>query len=376
MQVETLRWQKNGGWNAAAGVTDAHLVIYFSERNVLEQENIYAQISKMYPHAQIVGGSTGGEIFGEEVTNHSLVLTAIKFNTVTVKASAVVGDDPDTSFQSGKELGQALTSEHLRYIFLLSDGLNVNGAELVRGLHSVVGSDVIITGGLAGDGADFKATCVGLNTHPSEKNIVAVGLYGDALHVQYGSVGGWATFGPERVVTKAEGNVLYEMDGAPALELYKKYLGDDAERLPASGLLFPLGIRENPDSDYTLVRTMVGIDEEKQSITFAGEIKVGSIARLMWANFEDLVDGAGEAAKQANGSGEHGDGVAILVSCIGRKLLMGASISDETQSVAQALHHVVPTIGFYSYGEICHDQSTGKCNLHNQTMTVTVLYEA
>lgn len=376
MQIETLRWQKNGGWSSDATLVAADLVIYFGQRDVLCDDNIYAQLAAIYPNAQVIGGSTGGEIFGADVLDDSVVVSAIKLDKTPIKSISVAATSPENSFESGRQLAQALQADDLRYVFVLSDGLNVNGADIVRGLYSVIDKDVIVTGGLAGDGAAFQSTCVGLNAEPTEKNVCAIGFYGDAIKIQFGSVGGWMNFGPERVVTKAEGNVLYEMDGEPALALYKKYLGEDAERLPASGLLFPLGIRENADSEHTLVRTMVGINEEDQSVTFAGEIKVGAIARLMWANFDDLVDGAQEAAKQAHGSGEHHNALALLVSCIGRKLLMGQSISDETETVAAALHYKVPTIGFYSYGEICHDQFTGKCNLHNQTMTVTVMYES
>lgn len=376
MLVENRTWTAEAGWSADAALSDANVVIYFAEREALAAQKPYDTLKEQYPQATIVGATTGGEIQGAEVLDNSIVVSAMKLEKTSVRSTSVIGHSPETSFGAGRALAEALKADDLSYVIVLSDGLNVNGADLVRGLYSVLPENVIVTGGLAGDGADFKETRVGVNAHPTEKTIAAIGFYGDAIKVNYGSVGGWQTFGPERKVTKASGNVLYEMDGEPALALYKKYLGEDADNLPASGLLFPLGIREDENSDYTLVRTMVGISEEEQSITFAGEIKEGMIARLMWANFDDLVEGAETAAGQANVERKHAQSLAILVSCIGRKLLMGQSISDETEAVAEALGADTPTIGFYSYGEICHDQFTGKCNLHNQTMTVTVLYES
>src|SRR4029077_7650035 len=216
-------------------------------------------------------------------------------------------------------------ADDLAGIFVLSDGLNVNGSELVAGMTSVVGASVSVTGGLAGDGAVFKETLVGADCEPRKQTVAAVGFYGPSIRIGHGSAGGWDEFGPRRRITHSTGNVLYELDGEPALDLYERYLGeDDARGLPGTALLFPLLIRDAAQPDQDVVRTVLAIDRQARSMTFAGDMPEGWVAQLMRGNFDRLAAGAAEAARQARrGLGEHGDrdGLAVLVSCIGRRLL-------------------------------------------------------
>jgi hypothetical protein len=210
--------------------------------------------------------------------------------------------------------------------------------------------------------------------------VAAIGFYGDSINVSYGSVGGWDAFGPERVISKSENNILYELDGKPALKLYKDYLGDEAKDLPRSALYFPLNIRPDKNSDHDIVRTIIGMNEEDQSLIFAGDVPQGYVARLMKGDFNHLIDGAEQAASLAMkhssiAVNQDQKGFALLVSCIGRKVLMGQSVADEVEIVEELFKSEIPTIGYYSYGEIGHHRSTGQCGFHNQTMTITLLSE-
>lgn len=374
MRTERLAWVTAKGWNHKPQLTDANLVVYFGGPGVLDSGQRYQELKAGYPNAHIVGCSTGGEIWGADVTDNSLVVAAVKLDKTPLRAFSTQITDNQDSFLTGSVIAEKLNAPDLSYVLVLSDGTNVNGSDLIRGIYSVLDEKVIVTGGLAGDGADFKRTLVGLDAPPVEKLVAAVGFYGDALRVGYGSAGGWLPFGPLRLITKSSDNVLYELDGRPALDLYKEYLGESAKKLPGSALLFPLSIQPTESSEHETVRTIVGVDEASKSMTFAGDVPEGYRAQLMRGDFNRLVDGAIKAAELATAESSE-NSLAILVSCIGRKLLMGQSISDETEAVADAFGHRVPTIGFYSYGEICHQQFTGKCSLHNQTMTITTLYE-
>ena len=180
-------------------------------------------------------------------------------------------------------------------------------------------------------------------------------------------------FGPERLVTKSEGNVLYELDGQPALRLYKEYLGELASDLPASGLLFPLALRSDGD-DKELVRTILAVDDERESLTFAGEIPIGHRAKLMQASFERLLDGAEGAAEYALERTSHNARLSIAISCVGRRLVMGERAEDELEATLHVLPPGISQIGFYSYGEISPFLE-GSCDLHNQTMTLTTIGE-
>lgn len=357
-------------------VANAQLVLYFGAKHYLGSESFYNGLADVYPNALLVGCSTAGEIMGNDVHDNSVVTTAIEFDSTSVRSASLTLDDASGSFAAGARLAQELQGENLACVLIFSDGLNVNGSELVRGVTSVVGYDLPVTGGLAGDGDRFEGTLVGCGGPADSHRIAAVGLYGKGLRAGHGSVGGWDAFGPRRAITRSQGNVLFELDGEPALALYKKYLGEEAENLPGSALLFPLAIASPESGDVQIVRTVLAVDEEAQSMTFAGDVPEGFVAQLMRANSERLIDGAGEAARVADLAKLEGRKLAVLVSCVGRKMVLGQRTAEEVEAVAEQLGKSAMQIGYYSYGEICPHVQSGFSELHNQTMTITVLAEA
>jgi hypothetical protein len=280
-----------------------------------------------------------------------------------------------TSFDTGRRVADLLDAPDLAHVFVLSDGLQVNGSELVRGMSAALPSNVIVTGGLSGDGGRFERTLVLVNGEPRDGAVTAVGLYGSRIRIGHGSVGGWDPFGADRLITKSEGNVVYELDGEPALSLYKRYLGDYAADLPNSGLLFPLSLVAEGGGEG-VVRTILGVDEEAGSLTFAGDVPQGAWGRLMKANFTRLIDGATQAAAGTTATLNDGDpDVAILISCVGRKLILKQRVEEEVESVRDVLGPRPVMTGFYSYGEISPYAATARCELLNQTMTVTTWKE-
>jgi hypothetical protein len=333
-----------------------------------------AEVRARYPGVPIVGCSTSGEICGTRVRDDSLVVTAIRFEHTAIQLVQAAFGENDDSLSVGKRLAQTLPHERLVHVVVLSDGLKVNGTELARGLRENLPANVAVTGGLAGDGANFKQTLVCADGEPAEGLVVALGFYGDLLKVGYGSLGGWDTFGSERLITRSKGNVLYELDGHSALELYKKYLGAHNAG-PAEALSFPLALRTG-EEDYSLVRTVLSVNESEQSMTFAGDMPEGSYVRLMKANFNRLIDGAAGAAHASYEKlGSVEPELALLISCVGRKLVLKQRIEEEVESVREVLGENTVLTGFYSYGEICPHSATTQCELHNQTMTITTFSE-
>jgi hypothetical protein len=350
------------------------LVLVFGSRKRLEQAENFSRIRSAFPQALVAGCSTAGEIHGTEVSDDSLVVTAIYFEHTQVKLSAVHIDAPAQSHQAGQSLINELPLENLAHVLVFSDGLRVNGTELVSGIKNKLPPGIEVTGGLSADGASFQRTVVCANDIPAEGAIVAIGFYGERLRVGYGSMGGWDPFGPERLITRSSGNILYDLDDKPALELYKSYLGEHAKDLPASALLFPLSLRAKDNSG--IVRTILGISEADQSMTFAGDMPEGRYARLMKANFERLIDGAIGAAGICNDQQQEiPPQLAILISCVGRKLVLKQRIDEEVEGVRDVLGNTPVFSGFYSYGEISPHVSGAKCELHNQTMTITTFTE-
>jgi hypothetical protein len=377
MKIEQQYWTAGEGWqdeSAASLDGNASLVLVFGASKILGDAARMAEVRARYPGAHLVGCSTSGEICGIRVRDDSLVVTAVRFEHTALKlVHEVIGKGGD-SLEVGKLLAKALPHQQLVHVLVLSDGLKVNGSELARGLRENLPAGVAVTGGLAGDGTAFKHTLVCADSSPSEGMVAALGFYGDHLKVGYGSLGGWDSFGAERLITRSKGNVLYELDGHSAIELYKKYLGENAAG-PAEALLFPLSLRIS-DEGEGLVRSVASVNEEDQSMTFFGDIPEGGHARLMKANFDRLVDGAAGAARSSYemlGSVE--PELALLVSCVGRKLVLKQRIEEEVESVREVLGNNTVLAGFYSYGEICPHGAISKCELHNQTMTITTFSE-
>ncbi len=377
MRVEQRNWNAHSGWQVVSGPQNLKpgIVLVFADVQKPTLNALIKDLINAYPEAPIVGCSSAGEIWDDLVHTESLCATAIEFDTTTCEVRSVALTDIQTCQEVGQKLARLLPKDHLRHVLLLSDGLHVDVNAMIRGMYDVLPESVPITGGLAGDGPRFSTTWVLSHHCTLPDHIVAVGFYGSQLHIGSGSVGGWDTFGPERIITRAQGNVLYELDSQPALSLYEKYLGQYAAELPASGLLFPLSVRAG-DHEQSVVRTILGFNRDQQSLTFAGEMPTGGIARLMKASFDRLIDGAASAAASAMlAIQKKQPSVALLISCVGRRLVLHQRIDEEIEVVRNILGPQAAITGFYSYGEIAPQRHGSRCQLHNQTMTITTLQE-
>lgn len=378
MITTTLEWNAPSGWTPALSAAPAHadLILYFGSSTLLAQSaGALSELLDRYPGAVAAGCSTAGEILGANVSDESIAVLCIKFAGTKVKAHAVTVTDAAASQEAAATLGRYLAAPDLRHVLVLSDGLQVNGTALTTGFRATLPPEVHVTGGLAGDGSNFKRTIAGLGRDIGPGRVVAIGFYGDKIRLSHGSAGGWEAFGPRRLVTGSAGNILFTLDGQPALPLYKTYLGERAAGLPATGLLFPLELLPDKAAEHGLVRTILAIDEAKQSLTFAGDIPEGQYVRLMKANTDALVGGAECAGRLALRVVDPVNSFAVLVSCVGRRLVMGQRIEEEVEAVLDQIGRGVPAAGFYSYGELCPSGLVHSCDLHNQTMTLTVFTE-
>jgi len=375
--LRTYLYSVENDWNSIPDQSlnsNNTLLIFFGAADGRIIESELKNLQRNFPDSLMVGCSTAGEIFNEGLYDDSISLAILKFESSQIRLVSTKIDETHESRNAGIKLAKELLKDDLKAAFILSEGLLVNGSDLVTGLNQVLERKVTITGGLAADGDRFENTWVWNQGQFTSGVIAAIGFYGKNLGFSHGSRGGWKLLGPDREVTASVDNVLFELDGKPALELYKKHLGELKDDLPASGLLFPLAIRsEREDGD--IVRTILAVDESEQSITFAGNVPKGSCVRLMRASFDHLVDGAMSAASGINFSEyKGGDLLSLAISCIGRRLLLGQRTEDELEVVMQELPENCQQIGFYSYGEIS-PLASGRCDLHNQTMTLTLIWE-
>ena len=378
MQVRSLQWHPQNGW-AASHLAAPQLVFAFGHRPLLA--GAHAALCAAEPNSHVVSLSTSGEIVGQSVTEQTVHAVAVQFGHTRVRMAVERCGALAHSEAAGRALGAALAkpedgqdADPLRHVLLFSNGLLVNGTALAAGVQAVVGNGVTMTGGLAGDGAAFGQTLVCADAEQGEDVVVAIGLYGHRLEVGYGSQGGWQRFGPVRQITDAAGSVLRTLDGKTALDKYKEYLGEHAANLPSSALLFPLFVRR-AGAEHGLVRTILSIDDQTASMTFAGDIPQGGTAQLMHTNPDGLVQGAENAAQAAADMMSGPAQLALLVSCGGRRLVLQQRVEEEVDAVREVVGNTATLAGFYSYGELCPPATGAGCELHNQTMTITLLRE-
>ncbi|MFN0201095.1 MAG: FIST signal transduction protein [Bacteroidia bacterium] len=381
MKVHSYQFHE-GVWNLLPShfeQTNVHpqLVFVFGARDVIANPVIYDSLRAKFPDANLVISSSAGSIFQENMTDNQLIANALEFEKTQISVFQTNIQSYQNSFEAGVDVAKQLPKEKLKGVFMISDGGLVNGSELVRGLNEEFGGQTPISGGLASNFPDFEKTLLGLNQIPSEGNLILVGFYGEDLVMGYGCMGGWDGFGLEREVTHSEGNILYEVDGVRALDLYKEYLGEYAKNLPQASFLFPLSVKLYEDSTNTVVRTIINVNEKDGSMIFAGDIPVHSKVRFMKTNFDNVIDGSQLASQQAMKpfEGKKDPDFALLVSCIGRRVVLASRVEEELEAARDGMSGKTVLSGFYSNGEFATTLGNSFCDLHNQTMTITTFAE-
>jgi len=203
----------------------ANLLLLFGSVAHFTAPGLTDALRLQFPHARLLGCSTAGEITPDGVDDGTCSITAIKFDRVALSEGSTRLSGMDDSFAAGERLGQQIAAADLKAVLVFGPGVQINGSALVNGMASVIGDAIPITGGLAGDGGAFRETWTVGRDGIAHDKVVAIGLCGKGLRFGHGSFGGWEPFGPARKVTRSDGNVLYELDGEPALGIYKRYLG-------------------------------------------------------------------------------------------------------------------------------------------------------
>ena len=348
------------------------LLLVFGAPTYFEERTPFRDLAAAFPRSHMLGCSTAGEILGEKVLDGSVVVGVVQFEKAILRQVTRTVEATDDLAAVCERVAGELDGPELAGIIVLCGGVGLNGSDVPRGLRRVLAGRIPIAGGLAADGDRFGRTWVLRDAEPRVGVVSAVAIYGSSARIGHGSRGGWDIFGPERLITRSRANVLYELDGKPALDLYRKYLGERAAGLPAAALLFPLAVRTTPHEAH-VVRTVLAIDEAERSLTFAGDVEQGALALLMRANFERLIKGAADAGAAAAVPCE-GPTCRVAISCVGRRLVLGSRTEEELEAALELEPPQTQQLGFYSYGEISSRGLAG-CDLHNQTMTVTTLGE-
>ncbi|OIQ20169.1 MAG: histidine kinase [Flavobacterium sp. MedPE-SWcel] len=377
MKIVQAYKEKGKDWNyySEKQVLKKPLVLVFGNRFLLEDKNVLSDIRNEFPYEDLVFGSTAGEIINVDVVEESVTVLAIEFekSSFVVKRDSILEHNKDT-LSLGTSLSNQMPKEGLKHLFIVSEGSFMSGTSLIKGFENGFDESIPMTGGLCGDDTRFEKTLASYKEDPKEGEIILIGFYGDSLEISFASHGGWLGFGPERIITKSDGNVLYEIDDKPALELYKKYLGDKVEKLAESTLFYPLNVIA-PGRKDAVVRTILSIDTENQTMVFADDIPENSRVQLMMASADGISQGAYNATKLAMKDRTKKPQLALPVTCIGRKLVLNQRMEEEAELIRQLVGEDTAIAGFYSYGEIAPFFGNTSCEFHNQTMTLTLISE-
>lgn len=378
MKIVQLRKYKGQDWQSLTPYQKLKnpLVLVFGNRFELEEPKIYKGIKNMFPKGHIVFGSTGGNVTTNSIDEESLTITAVEFEKSTFEVRTINLNETElNSYNAGVELVNKLPKDKLKYIFVLSDGSFINGSDLTKGMNEGVDTNVLITGGLCADDDRFERTMASYNENPKDGEIVAIGFYGDTFQASSSTESGWHSFGAERTVTKSIGNILYELDKKPALDLYKVYLGEKSNQLPSSALYFPLGIKPDEGDDQTYLRSVLNINNDYRAMIFAGDVPINSKVQFMMTNPRDLLNASGQTARQANQRMINKPQLALFVSSVGRKLLLDQRTVEEIEEAKNVVGNETIFSGFYSYGEIAPFDDDNMCQLHNQSVALTLISE-
>lgn len=364
----------NNKWDARLlKAENPQLALLFGSRYTLEQsESSLVQFQEMYPDASIISISGAGNILGDTIIDNTIVANSIEFEHTKIQISHTTFKDRD-ELEVADSLMANIDQENLKSLLLYScSGINLE--RVIQRLNSKLNNVIPISGGAAGDDMRFEKTIIGIGSDLSTERIVLIGLYGDKIHTQYGLHSGMDPFGPKRKITKCLGNIIFEIDHQPALDLYKDYLGDKASELPASALHFPLNI-SSIGKEKPVVRSVQTVDEKTGSLVLFGEVQEGMTVQLMKTYQDNVIVGGSKSAILAANRFE-GEAFALIVSCVGRRIVLGPLTEEELTEAKEVLGPNTIMSGFYSYSELSPCSENGRCLLHNQTITITTFFES
>lgn len=374
MKTQQLKWE-NKQWQQVSGNTASpQLCLVFGSRPTIQANpEYYAKLRVMFPSAEIITTSSAGNIINEYLVDDAIIATVIEFEKTKIETHCFKLNETDDR-NLGETVARHFNSKPDLASILLFSCSKINAGNILIGINNVLKGSVPVSGGVAGDDTRFEKTLVGINDNLSDQNMVAIAMYGTDIRVSHGSKGGWDTFGPRRRVTRSKGNVLYEIDNKPVLDLYKEYLGEKARELPGSALLFPFALIDS-ETKEEIVRGVQNIDEEQNALILFSDVKEGDTLQLMRCNFDRLIDGAAESAKETFLNNPQPPELAILVSCVARRLVLGQLTEEELVETKKVLGPDTTICGFYSYSELSPVVGDNACHLHNQTMTITTYSE-
>jgi len=322
----------------------------------------------------IMGATTDGEIYANkedgvnEVDGH-IICMLIEMNPSSMEMTFIQIDENQDAFSIGEHIGMwAKSSFSTCSIITLTSGLSFDNDAYTQGILSREIDYVF--GGASGDGLLLEETTVFSNNMVSNHGVVALALDKSKIDILGSRAFGWKGIGKERIVTKASKNIVYEIDGQPAVDFYKNYLDITADDMPHVGIEYPLEVRLR--NGQVVYRAVLDIDEEHNSLVFAGHVEEKARVRISAPRGRNIINEVKTSVvKVLKENPNFEPELALLFPCCSRKQVLGHLTSLEIESVYN--NSKVPMIGFFAYGEI--GAFPGGYCFHNETFVTAFLRE-
>lgn len=321
---------------------------------------IVKELLLILPKAKIIGTTTAGEIFRENVLENETVVSITVFEKT--KIETILLESNDNEYQLGIEIVKKIVEDNTKVIILFSDGLVSNSLEVIKGIQHA-NNKVIVCGGKAGDNGYLAETFVFTDKGITKKGIAAVSLTGKELNVTTENSFGWSTIGKVMTITKAENNRIYTIDNINAVEIYKKYLGDEvAKGLPMSATEFPLIVQ---NEDIKMAKVPFNCKEDG-SLSFLSNVQVNDKIQFSYGNVNMLINKSIEIANKLKKKNVE---ALFVYSCSVRRAFMQGKINLDIAP----LNEIIPTFGFFTYGEFYSMNNSNE--VLNVTMTILGISE-
>jgi len=331
------------------------------------------EVARAFREASIdvFGASSAGEIVvdgaGESIREHCIVALLLELDRAAYGVR-LIEPEGRSSHDLGAAAGRWARATFDRGpMLVMATGLTTDGEQIVRGVQSEAGAATPIFGGLAGDDIKFTKTYVFTSRKVSSQAVIALAFDGDRVAVDGIASSGWVAVGAEKTVTSAEGNVVHTIDGAPALDVYKDYLGlaSDTDIIIPE---YPLQIQRE---GYSVLRAALTAAPGTRSLVYAGTVAEGARVRFSCSPGVAITEQALGEVRAFHGRVPAADAL-ILFSCKGRHMALGPLAEDEVVPMQRLWN--VPMVGFYTYGEIGRN-AEGATDFHNETCVLVTLRE-
>ena len=330
----------------------------------------------------IIGATSAGEFINGHQSEGEIVVMLMNINKADYCILIEeIGDRTVQDVATG--LAKTALQKFSKPAFILcssiiaANGKMIDGESLVRSFEDVMGPNISMFGGMAGDDITFTGTYIFTNNQSTDYGIALLVLNEEKIELHGMAISGWKPMGITRTVTKSEGNLIYTIDGQPALEIYLRLLGkekssadDQSSFFDSIGVHYPFQIER--DGREPKMCSPIGYDKEKKALMCESEVPQGSNFRFSSPPDFEILDTIITKANELK-SESHADADALLVfSCAGRLSTLGPIAKLENEGLQKVWN--VPMAGFYTYGEFGKGIN-GKHEFHSCTNSWVVLKE-